>query len=83
MNACCSAGTSRQDYLFSATRYTLEAQPRPDPRGTCLEGSIVVRASRKRTNFRLWREAGRQPALPLRIEYQPRPFLRLAFERVV
>jgi|SRR5579871_1372362 len=32
------------------------------------------------TTFRLWMEGGRERALPLRIEFQPRAYLRLSFE---
>ena len=33
-----------------------------------------------KTPFRVWHEAGAEQSLPLRFEYQARPFLRLTFE---
>ena len=44
------------------------------------EGRIAGRQARKSAAFRLWFDASNPSPLPLRIELQPKPFLRLIFE---
>lgn len=53
--------------------------PRPD-RVVEVRGRIREERSGRQTTFRLWIEDGLANALPLRIEFQPRSYLRLSFE---
>jgi hypothetical protein len=43
-------------------------------------GKLQRAAGGKQIDFRLWVEASAAHPVPLRIEYQPKPYLRLAFE---
>lgn len=88
-------GTRTTGHLvFNKKEYQLDTQKEPDASANAYfaarnlistAGSVTrmdAMLTRKgdRTAFRLWYEAGAAPALPLRFEYQARPFLRLTFE---
>jgi hypothetical protein len=45
-------------------------------------GRVQTEAGGRQTDFRLWVTNGKGRPLPLRIEYQPRSYLRLTFEAV-
>ena len=45
-----------------------------------VSGKVRRVAGGKETEFRLWIAAGADRPLPLRIEYQPKSYLRLTFE---
>jgi len=82
-------------YVYNAHLYSLSLRRSPDPKATAYfrgkrliaqdatvlhaEGKLRREAGGKETNFRLWVEQGGRP-LPLRIEYQAKPYLRLTFE---
>jgi hypothetical protein len=85
----------RQTYVYSGNLYTLETSKKPDRRTgrrpedkglttrpqsvTAISGTIHNLRTKEKTQFRIWTEEGGGP-VPLRIEYQPRGFLRLALE---
>jgi hypothetical protein len=82
-------------YVYNARLYDLRLQRYADPKATAYfrgkglisQGAAVVRAEGrlrreaggKETNFQVWVEQTARP-LPLRIEYQAKPYLRLIFE---
>ncbi len=45
-----------------------------------VSGRVRREAGGRESEFRLWVAEGTERPLPLRIEYQPKPYLRLAFE---
>ncbi len=91
-----AAARSETPYVYNARQYRLETEKSPDERAKrefvsrrlCSSAAAVVRlrgliteaASGRRTSFRIWVEETSGCLLPLRIEFQPRSFLRLAFE---
>jgi hypothetical protein len=90
------AGHTETSYVYNGRQYHLKLAKAPDPgagaafvtkglagsaeRVHVLRGSIKGLLSGRITNFRLWAEDDPKRVLPLRIELQPRSFLRLAFE---
>jgi hypothetical protein len=82
-------------YVYNARLYSLTLRRSPDPKATAYfrearlvpPGSTVIRAEGrlcrevggKEIDFQVWVEEGARP-LPLRIEYQPKSYLRLTFE---
>jgi hypothetical protein len=54
----------------------------PESQVTRISGGIRREAGGKETEFRLWIADGMERPLPLRIEYQPKSYLRLVFEAV-
>ena len=85
-------------YIYSGRLYRLWLQRSPDARATAdsrqrglvPQDAKVIRAAGKlrresggkETGFQLWFEEGASRPLPLRIEFQPRSYLRLMFETV-
>ncbi len=82
-------------FVYNARPYHLYTEKSRDERAAALflakhlttRPERVVRISgqvceRNRTvsSFKLWMEEGAVPALPLRIEFQPRPYLRVSLE---
>ena len=68
-------------YIFGEKRYKLATEKGPESNGvTKLKGEILNESTGRKTNFSVWFEAGN--ALPLRIEFQPKTYLRLTFEAV-
>jgi hypothetical protein len=83
-------------YVYNGRLYRLWLRHAADPhaavyfreRGIIRTGAAVVRvagkvrrdAGGKETEFRLWIEAGAAQPVPLRIDFQPKPYLRLVFE---
>jgi hypothetical protein len=88
--------TSDSWYVYSERSYSLRLEKEPDrqqglhfaERGLTsrpehiiqVRGRIREERSGRQTTFRLWIEEGPANALPLRIEFQPRSYLRLSFE---
>jgi hypothetical protein len=86
-------------YTYSGRLYRLSISRSPDPRMSAnLRAKGILSADRealrvvarlrreaggKETEFRVWVEQGAARPLPLRVEYQPKPYLRLAFEAVM
>jgi hypothetical protein len=82
-------------YVYNARAYGLWLRRSPDPKATAYfrgrhlmaSDATVVRAEGrlrrdtggKETNFQIWFEQTARP-IPLRIEYQAKPYLRLVFE---
>jgi hypothetical protein len=46
-----------------------------------MDGEMVKRSNRARTEFRLWYAPSARPRLPVRFEFKARSFLQLAFEQ--
>lgn len=83
-------------YVYSERSYHLRLEKQPDrregqrfaemgltshPERTLeVRGRIREDGSGRQSSFRLWVEDGASHALPLRIEFQPRSYLRLSFE---
>jgi len=83
-------------YVYSERSYRLHLEKAPDrqqgqrfaERGLTsrpdrvleVRGRIREDRNGRQTNFRLWIEDSAENALPLRIEFQPRSYLRLSFE---
>ncbi|HME06587.1 MAG TPA: hypothetical protein VKG25_06035 [Bryobacteraceae bacterium] len=90
------AGRFETPYVYNGKQYHLKLEKTPDSgAGTAfvnkglaasaagvylLRGSVKGLLSGRVTNFRLWIDDDSGTVLPLRIELQPRSFLRLAFE---
>jgi len=84
---------SQSSYVHNAREYRLEWERTPDPHAavpatsgaptqaatvTRFTGRLVCLATRQVSTFRLW--MNNQSVLPLRIEYQPRSYLRISLE---
>jgi hypothetical protein len=83
-------------YIYSGRLYRLSVQRSPDEkmaallreRGVLSAGKNLVRLAAKlrrqlggkETEFRIWVEEGAPKAIPVRIEYQAKSYLRLVFE---
>jgi hypothetical protein len=88
--------TAETQYAYNGRLYRLSVEKSPDAKAAALfreqrlisaaAGVIRVAGSLRRleggkpTEFRLWVEDGSPRPLPLRIEYQPKSYLRLTFE---
>jgi hypothetical protein len=70
---------SEQEYLL-----TLEAAQTSKGKEGLLQVQGKIRNLRtgRETPFRVWLEGGSDSIVPVRIEFQPRSFLRLTFEAV-
>jgi hypothetical protein len=91
-------GHSESQYVYSGRLYRLALRRAPDPkaadyfrqRGILRGGTSVARlagkvrreSGGKETDFRLWIEEGAEQPLPLRIDFQPKSYLRLVMEAV-
>jgi hypothetical protein len=85
----------RTRYVYNARQYDLWLRRCPDSKATAYfrgkgligpeanvvraEGRLQREAGGKETSFQIWVEEGARP-LPLRIEFQPKSYLRLTFE---
>jgi len=85
-------------YLYNGRNYRMRLRPEPDPAAARhfrragligpraevvrVAGRLWAEPQGKPQDFRLWLEAGAGRPIPLRIEYQPRAFLRLQLECV-
>jgi hypothetical protein len=68
-------------YVYNEQEYRLElAAPQPSDHLLAVKGSIRNQRTGVRTTFRVWLENTPGSVIPVRIEFQPRSFLRLAFE---
>ena len=71
-------------YVYNEQEYLLELGPRqqgsPPDRLLSIKGSVRNQRTGSRTAFRLWLEDSADSVVPVRIEFQPRSFLRLTFE---
>jgi len=71
-------------YVYNEQEYLLELaapqQGRPPGRLLAIKGQIRNQRTRNQTAFRVWLENAPNSVVPVRIEFQPRSFLRLAFE---
>jgi len=88
--------TSESWYVYSERSYRLHVEKEPDrqqgerfaelgltsrpERIIEVRGRTREERSGRQTTFRLWIEDGDASSLPLRIEFQPRSYLRLSFE---
>jgi hypothetical protein len=85
-------------YIYSGRAYRMRLARSADPKAAALfrergligsaaevvrvTGRVHREAGGKETEFRLWIPAGAARPMPLRIEYQPKSYLRLVFEAV-
>lgn len=77
-----------QWFVYGGYLHRLETVKRPAPElaerygrpGFALSGLVHSGKTGRKSRFKLWLEADPDAVLPLRIELQPRSFLRLAFE---
>ena len=71
-------------FVYRDQEYLLELEAAPPARGResllPIRGKIRNLRTGHETPFRLWLEDGAQSIVPIRIEFQPRSFLRLTFE---
>jgi len=75
------ATKSEATYVFGEKRYQLATEKSPESNGvTKLKGEILNESTGRKTNFSVWFKTGDN--LPLRIEFQPKSYLRLTFEAV-
>ncbi|HXM41150.1 MAG TPA: hypothetical protein VN924_07850 [Bryobacteraceae bacterium] len=95
-DALCHPARGQTQYVYNGRLYRLWVRQTADPhvaasfreRGLIRAGAGVVRvagkvrreAGGKETEFRLWVEEGAAQPLPLRIDFQPKAYLRLVFE---
>jgi hypothetical protein len=67
-------------YVHNGRAYRLECEKAPDSQGAVrLAGHIFDESSKRLSTFRLWLKADSD--LPMRIEFQPRSYLRITLER--
>jgi len=78
---------ARQYHLFAEKAHDEHAARLLAAKGLTTRPENVVRIqgqvceqNRSSSSFRLWIEEGAEPPLPLRIEFQPRPYLRVSLE---
>ena len=72
---------SESKYMFGPERFHLTTDKTLESHGsTRLKGEILNEMTKKKTHFTVWFKAN--SVLPSRIEFQPRSYLRLAFETV-
>jgi hypothetical protein len=87
---------SQAQYAYNGRAYTLRVERAADPRVATffreqrliaptanvmrVSGSLWKQTGDRPIEFRLWMEEGATRPLPLRIEYQPKAYLRLTFE---
>ena len=71
-------------YVYNEQEYTLELDTLPPGKDRLvpIHGKIRNLCTGKESLFRLWLEAGSTSIVPVRIEYQPRAYLRLTFEAI-
>jgi len=71
-------------YVYNEQEYRLELdapqQGGPPDRLLAIKGSVRNQRTGNRTLFRVWLENSPDSLIPVRIEFQPRSFLRLTFE---
>jgi hypothetical protein len=68
-------------YIYNEQEYLLElAAPQQADHLLAVKGSIRNQRTGVRTAFRVWLENTPGSVVPVRIEFQPRSFLRLSFE---
>jgi hypothetical protein len=71
-------------YVYNEQEYLLDLgaarQEGPPDRLLAIKGAIRNRRTGKRTAFRVWLANTPNSVIPVRIEFQPRSFLRLSFE---
>ena len=69
-------------YIYNEQEYLLELEPQQTSREGLLpvRGKIRNLRTAHETVFRLWLEEASESIVPVRIEFQPRSFLRLTFE---
>ncbi|HJZ96449.1 MAG TPA: hypothetical protein VKE70_08070 [Candidatus Solibacter sp.] len=93
-----SPGRNEGRYFYSGRPYRIRLSRSADPKATAqfrergllaasaeairVTGKVRREAGGKETDFRLWIPTAAERPLPLRIEYQPRSYLRLTFEAV-
>jgi hypothetical protein len=78
------AARTRRAIVYNGKQYTLDTAIQPDRRSGAnmwrLNGSITEIGKRDAAAFQLWFDATDASGLPLRIEFHPKPFLKLVFE---
>lgn len=90
-------GQHRANYIYHGQEFELETVREPDAKKGAefqeaglvknwagvlrLEGRSKQLATNAKTGFTIWQDASEANALPLRFEFQPKPFLKLSFER--
>ncbi len=90
------SGPSESRYAYAGHLYRLRVEKAPDPKAAVLyrdrhlippaatvtrvSGTLRREEGGKPSEFRLWIEDGALRPIPLRIEYQPKSYLRLTFE---
>ena len=71
-------------YVYNEQEYLLELgvpqQGGPPDRLVTIKGAVRNQRTGNRTAFRVWLENAPSSVVPVRIEFQPRSFLRLTFE---
>ncbi len=76
------AGTGSARYIWNGKLYRMDWKTQPDQTLLRLEGSLRGDGTaNKRTPFRLWFDPRDKQPLPVKIDYQPRSFIRLVFEK--
>jgi hypothetical protein len=67
--------------VFNGKQFTLDGRKTKDSAGTMrIDALLTENHTGEKTPFRLWYEVNAERTLPLRFEYQAKPFLRLTFE---
>jgi hypothetical protein len=67
-------------YVYNEQEYTLELDTSTAGRLIAVRGKVRNQQTGHQTPFRLWIENASESVIPVRIEFQPRSFLRLTFE---
>jgi len=73
--------TAQCTFMHNAKLFDLRSTISPAGGMTLLTGHITERGSRSPSEFRVWFAPSDPASLPARIEFRPRPFLRLVFEQ--
>jgi hypothetical protein len=71
---------TQYQFMHNAKLYDLRTSQSASNGVTVLAGHITEHGSRSESSFRLWFDPVDATGLPLKIEFQPRSFIRLTFE---
>jgi len=77
------AGSTTMPYMHNSQIYKLRTRVEPDKHanGLAMTGWVSKPGERGETEFKLWTASMDRTALPVRIEFRPRSFLRLTLEQ--
>jgi hypothetical protein len=71
---------TKSTLIFNGKEFQLDTKKEPDGASLRMNALLTEKRTGIRTPFRLWYTPGAEQSLPVKFEYQAKPFLRLTFE---